>query len=128
MVPRCCESASSSSGDADWRGHHEEGRSLSEDHPTLLCGHADHVHPPLYPSLLHGMPHTESLRGQLLPDRTVWVSDKSGVFLLHLNQETACCKTHYRPKDPKCTTSSVMFSKLMQFKFGRKLFAFYWTL
>lgn len=64
MLPRCFESASSSSGDAGWWGHHEEGRSLSEDHPTLLCGHADHVHPPLCTTVLHGMSHPEDLRGQ----------------------------------------------------------------
>ena len=86
LVPRRCESASCSGGDADGRGHHEEGGSLSEDNPTLLCGHADYVHPPLYPSLLHGLSHTESLRGQSLPDRTVWVSEKRGAFL--------CCCFH----------------------------------
>ena len=61
---RCCKSASGSRGDADGWSHHEEVRSLSEDHPTLLCGHADHFHPPLHPSFLHGLSHTEGLRGQ----------------------------------------------------------------
>ncbi len=75
MDHRCCEPASSRSGDADRRGHHEEGGSISEDHSTLLCGHADHLHPPLHPSLLHGLSNTGRLRGQSLPDRTVRVSD-----------------------------------------------------
>lgn len=82
MLPRCCESAGSSGGDADRRGHHEEGGSYSEDHPTLLCGHADNVYPPMHPSLLHGLSHTKSLRGQSLPDRTVWVSEKTGGVLV----------------------------------------------
>lgn len=82
MVPRCYEFASSRSGDAGGRRHHEEGRSLSEDHPTLLCGHADRLHPPLYPALLHGLPHTESVGGQPLPKWTARVSERrSGGFI-----------------------------------------------
>jgi len=65
LVVRCCESASGGCGDADRWGHHEEDGSLSEDHPTFLCGHADHFHPPLYPSLLHGLSNEKRLGGQL---------------------------------------------------------------
>lgn len=79
MVPRCCESASGSGGDAGWRVDHEEGGSFSEDYPTILCGHACHIHPPLYPPLLHGLSHPEGLRDQSLSDRTVRVSG----FCLH---------------------------------------------
>lgn len=79
MVPRCCESACCGSRDAGWRGYHEEGGSVTEDHPTFLCDHADCLHPLLHPSLLPRLPHTESVRGQSLPDRTLWVSKEGGV-------------------------------------------------
>ena len=80
VVHRCCKSAGSSRGDADGWSHHEEVGSLSEDHPTLLCGHADHFHPPLHPPFLHGLSHTEGLRGQLSPEWTVWVREMSGIY------------------------------------------------
>lgn len=76
MVPRFIEPACCRRGDADGRSHHEEGGSLPEDHPTFLGGDVDHLHPPVHPSLLHGLSHTESLGGQSLPGRAVWVSEK----------------------------------------------------
>lgn len=77
MVPRFVEPACCRRGDADGWSHHEEGRSLPEDHPPLLGGDVDHLHPPVYPSLLHGLSHAESLGGQSFPGRTVWVSQRS---------------------------------------------------
>lgn len=64
LLPRGSEPASSCRGDAaGWR-HHEEGGSDPEDHPTFLCGDADHLHAALCPALLHGVSHTQGHRGQ----------------------------------------------------------------
>lgn len=75
VIPRGCKPASSCSWDADGWNYHEEGGSVSEDHPTLLCGYADDLHPPVRASLLHGLSHTEGCWGESLPDWTIWVSE-----------------------------------------------------
>ena len=74
MTSRCPEPAGGGGGDAGGRGHHEEGGAFSEDHPSVLRGHADRLHPAVCAALLHGLPHAESVRGQPLPGRAVRVS------------------------------------------------------
>lgn len=74
MCPRFCEPTVCGCGDAGWRGHHEKGGSLSEGHPTFLCGDADHLHPLLHPSVLDGLFNTEGFRGQSFPEQPVLVS------------------------------------------------------